>query len=41
MSTNNLILYRKTEALLYQVYPSLSNFPKTKKFTFYPNFEVK
>lgn len=33
MSINNLILYRKTEALLYQIYPSLSNFPKAEKFS--------
>lgn len=30
---NNLIVYRKSEELLYKIYPRLSNFPKAEKFS--------
>ena len=33
MSIHNLIVYRKTEELLYKVYPRLVNFPKSEKFS--------
>ncbi len=32
MPANDLIVYRKTEELLYKVYPRLINFPKAEKF---------
>ena len=33
MSVNQLIVYRKTEELLYKVYPRLANFPKSEKYS--------
>lgn len=32
MALNNLHLYRRTEELMYKVYPRLANFPKSEKF---------
>lgn len=32
MATNDLILYRKTEELLYKVYPKLVNYPKYERY---------
>ena len=33
MSANDLVVYRKTEELLYKIYPRLVNFPKSEKFS--------
>ena len=33
MAANDLILYRRTEELLYKIYPRLVNFPKSEKFS--------
>lgn len=33
MSVQNLHVYRKTEDLLYKIYPRLLNFPKSEKFS--------
>ncbi|MDC3412517.1 four helix bundle protein [Terrihalobacillus insolitus] len=33
MSVQSLTVYRKTEELLYKVYPRLTNFPKSEKFS--------
>lgn len=33
MSVQSLTVYRKTEDLLYKVYPRLVNFPKSEKFS--------
>lgn len=33
MSLDNLKVYRKTEELLYRIYPRLMNFPKSEKFS--------
>jgi len=33
MNTKDLIVYKKVEELLYQIYPRLSNFPKAEKFS--------
>lgn len=33
MSVKNLEVYRRTEELLYKVYPRLVNFPKSEKFS--------
>lgn len=33
MSVSDLILYKKTEQLLYKIYPRLVNFPKSEKFS--------
>lgn len=33
MAVNDLVLYRKTEELLYKIYPRLVNFPKSEKFS--------
>ncbi len=32
-SANELIIYRKTEELLYKVYPRLNHYPKAEKFS--------
>ncbi len=32
MPASELIVYRKTEELLYRIYPRLTNFPKAEKF---------
>jgi len=32
MATSDLILYRKTEELLYKVYPKLVNYPKYERY---------
>jgi four helix bundle protein len=32
MSINQLIVYRKSEELLYKIYPRLINYPKSEKF---------
>lgn len=39
MSVNQLTVYRKTEELLYKVYPRLSNFPKAEKFSLCQNIK--
>lgn len=33
IASTDLIVYRKTEELLYKVYPRLVNFPKSEKFS--------
>lgn len=33
MSVHSLTVYRKTEELLYKIYPRLSKFPKAEKFS--------
>lgn len=33
MSATDLKIYKKTEDLLYAIYPRLSNFPKSEKFS--------
>lgn len=33
MPANDLIVYKKTEELLYKIYPRLINFPKSEKFS--------
>lgn len=33
MSVHSLTVYRKTEELLYKVYPRLANYPKAEKFS--------
>lgn len=33
MAANDLMLYRRTEELLYRIYPRLINFPKSEKFS--------
>ena len=33
MATQNLILYKRTEDLLYKMYPRLANYPKSEKFS--------
>jgi len=33
MSITELIVYRKTEDLLYKIYPRLMNYPKSEKFS--------
>ena len=33
MSARNLFVYRRTEELLYKIYPRLANFPKSEKFS--------
>jgi hypothetical protein len=32
MSANDLLVYSKTENLLYRLYPVLTNYPKSEKF---------
>lgn len=32
MAVNELLVYRKTEELMYRVYPRLMNFPKAEKY---------
>jgi len=32
MSVENLEIYKKTEKLMFRVYPALKNFPKSEKF---------
>ena len=39
MSANDLIVYRKTEELLYKIYPKLINFPKSEKFALCANIK--
>lgn len=39
MSVGDLIVYRKTEELLYKLYPKLVNFPKSEKFSLCQNIK--
>lgn len=39
MSASDLIVYRKTEELLYKIYPRLVNFPKSEKFSLCQNIK--
>ena len=39
MSANQLIVYRKTEELLYKIYPRLTNYPKAEKFSLCQNIK--
>ena len=39
MSVNELVVYRKTEELLYKIYPRLSNYPKAEKFSLCNNIK--
>ena len=37
MSARDLVVYRKSEELLYKVYPRLINYPKAEKFAEHAN----
>jgi hypothetical protein len=39
MSATDLIIYRKTEELLYKIYPRLVNYPKAEKFSLCQNIK--
>lgn len=39
ISNNSLIVYRKVEELLYRVYPTLKNYPKSEKFSLCQNIK--
>ena len=39
MPANDLLIYRRTEELLYTIYPALKNYPKSEKFSLCQNIK--